>query len=306
MKYGALPCSITSQRQKRLGPLRPMWLAIALSPSIWAFALAGPTYAQSSEQAPPITPKESVIRLFNGKNLDGLYTYLKDAKYEDPRQVFTVRDGLLVISGDGYGGVTTRQPYQDYHLVCEFKWGQRTWGNRKERTRDSGILVHCNGPDGSYSNIWPTSIESQIIEGGMGDLLVVGGVDEEGKPIPITLTAEVTTDRDGETIWEKGGGKQTFHRGGRINWYGRDPDWQDVLGFRGVNDIPDLADGWTRMEVICNGSNIQILVNGVLVNEATDITPSSGKITIQTEEAEIFVRLWEIWPLDKGPTDKVK
>ena len=305
MKYGALPCPMPGRRQKRLSPLRPTWLVIALLPSVWGFALARPTDAQSSEQTPPITPKENVIQLFNGKNLDGLYTYLKDAKYKDPRQVFTVRDGLLVISGDGYGGITTRQTYQDYHLVCEFKWGQRTWGGRKERTRDSGILVHCNGPDGSYGNIWPTSIESQIIEGGMGDFIVVGGLDEQGKSIPIALTAEVTTDRDGETIWKKGGEKQTFH-GGRVNWYGRDPDWEDVLGFHGANDIPDLADGWTRMEVICDGGNIQVLVNGVLVNEATDVTPSSGTITIQTEEAEIFVRLWEIRPLDQGPTDKVK
>jgi hypothetical protein len=305
MKYDTILCPTISPEQRCLTWLRPVWLTIALLPSIWLCTLAAHVFAQSSEQTAPITPKDGVIQLFNGKDLDGLYTYLEDAKYEDPRQVFTIRDGLLVISGDGYGGVTTRQTYQNYHLVCEFKWGQRTWGGRKQRARDSGILVHCSGPDGSFSNKWLTSIESQIIEGGMGDLLVVGGVDEEGKSIPITLTAEVTTDRDGETVWEKDGEKQTFHRG-RINWYGRDPDWQDVLGFCGANDIPDPSDGWTRMEVICNGSDIQILVNGVLVNEGTDINPSSGKITIQTEEAEIFVRLWELWPLDTGPTDKAQ
>jgi len=305
MKYDTILRPTISPEQKCLTWLRPVWLTIALLPPMWLCTLAAHTFAQSSEKTAPITPKDGVIQLFNGKDLDGLYTYLEDTKYEDPRQVFTVRDGLLVISGDGYGGVTTRKTYQNYHLVCEFKWGQRTWGGRKQRARDSGILVHCNGPDGSFSNKWLTSIESQIIEGGMGDFIVVGGVDEEGKSIPITLTAEVTTDRDGETVWEKGGEKQTFH-GGRINWYGRDPDWKDVLGFCGANDIPDPSDGWTRMEVICNGSDIQILVNGVLVNEGTDINPSSGTITIQTEEAEIFVRLWELWPLDTAPTDKAQ
>jgi hypothetical protein len=305
MKYDTIFCPTIGQGSRRLAWLRPILLTIALLPSMWGSTLAGHSFAQSKEKTTPITPKEGAIRLFNGKDLDGLYTYLEDAGYEDPRQVFTVRDGLLVISGDGYGGVTTQQTYQDYHLVCEFKWGQRTWGNRKQSTRDSGILVHCNGPDGSFSNKWLTSIESQIIEGGMGDFIVVGGLDEEGKSMPIALTAEVTTDRDGETVWKKGGEKQNFHKG-RINWYGRDPDWKDVLGFRGANDIPDPSDGWTRMEVICDGSNIQVLVNGVLVNEGTDINPSSGKITIQTEEAEIFVRLWEIWPLDTAPTDKVK
>jgi hypothetical protein len=303
MKYDTILRPAKNLEQRCLTPLPPVWLTIALLLPIWICTLAAHAFAQSSEQTAPITPKDGVIQLFNGKDLDGFYTYLEDTKYEDPRQVFTVRDGILVISGDGYGGVTTQQTYRDYHLVCEFKWGQRTWGRREQCARDSGILLHCNGPDGSFSNKWLTSIESQIIEGGMGDLLVVGGVDEEGKSIPITLTAEVTTDRDGETVWKKGGEKQIFH-GGRINWYGRDPDWQDVLGFCGANDIPDPSDGWTRMEVICNGNDIQILVNGVLVNEGTDINPSSGKITIQAEEAEIFVRLWELWPLDTGPTDK--
>ena len=170
MKYDTILRPTISPEQRCLTWLRPIWLTIALLSPMWVSALAGHTCAQSSEKTAPITPKGGVIQLFNGKDLDGLYTYLEDAKYEDPRQVFTVRDGLLVISGDGYGGVTTRQTYQNYHLVCEFKWGQRTWGSRKQRARDSGILVHCNGPDGSYSNKWLTSIESQVIEGGMGDL----------------------------------------------------------------------------------------------------------------------------------------
>ena len=258
---------------------------------------------QAKEKTAPITPKSGVIRLFNGKDLEGLYTFLEDTKYEDPRKIFSVHDGLLAISGDGYGGVVTRQAYRDYHLVCEFKWGKRTWLARERRARDSGILVHGNGPDGSYLARWLTSFEAQIIQGGLGDLLVVNGVDDKHNPMPISLSAEVTTDRDGEIVWRKGGQQQTFHTG-RINWYGRDPDWKDVLDFRGASDIPGPNNGWTRMEVICSGNGIRIMVNGVLVNEASGANPSSGKITLQTEAAEIFVRRWELWPLDATPTDK--
>ena len=137
-------------------------------------------------------PKDAVIQLFNGKNLDGLYTWLSDTKYEDPRKVFTVEDGMLHISGDGLGYVCTKQRYKDYHLVVEYRWGDRTWQNRKNSARDSGVIVHCVEPDGSFGNIFMAGIEAQIIEGGTGDIIVVPGKRADGSAIPVSLTAETT------------------------------------------------------------------------------------------------------------------
>ena len=107
--------------------------------------------------------------------MTGFYTYLHDHKYDDPSKVFTVHDGLLHISGEEFGGLTTRDEFHDYHLVAEWKWGERTWEPRKSKTRDSGILLHCVGPDGAASGNWMQSQECQIIEGGCGDFIMVGG-----------------------------------------------------------------------------------------------------------------------------------
>jgi hypothetical protein len=255
--------------------------------------------ASGPDEGPPIVPRD-VVRLFDGKSLDGLYTFLKDTRYEDPRHVFTVENGLLHISGDGLGAILTKQAYRDYHLVVEFKWGRRTWHNRKASARDSGCLIHCTGPDGAYGGTWPHSIEAQIIEGGVGDIILVQGQDADGKPLPMSLTAEIQRDRDGEPCWHKGGARQTFHSG-RINWFGRDPDWSDTLGFRGKQDVESPPGEWTRMDVIADGGHIRILVNGVLVNEGFDAVPSSGRILLQTELAELWVRRWELFPLDKAP-----
>ena len=248
----------------------------------------------------PTSPRDGVIQLFNGKDLTNFYTWLKDTKYEDPRQVFTVHDGLLHISGDGLGCITTEREYRDYHLVAEFKWGPRVWPPREKRTRDSGILVHCAGPDGGYSDTWMTSFEAQIIEGGYGDFILVAGKNADGSTAQLSLTCEVEKDRDGENVWKAGGQRQTFNRG-RINWYGRDPDWKDELGFRGKQDGDVLKPGeeWIRMDVICDGGRITNLVNGVKVNEGFDALPSAGKIIIQTELAEIFFRKIELHPLKK-------
>ena len=113
--------------------------------------------------------------LFNGKNLYGWYTFLKNrGRDNDPKKVFTVHDGLIHISGEEWGCITTKEEYGNYKLVAEFKWGTRTYAPRTENARDNGVLLNSTGVDGGASGIWMHSIESNIIEGGMGDLLVVG------------------------------------------------------------------------------------------------------------------------------------
>ena len=264
--------------------------------------LPGPPALPPSRES-AIRPTDGPIRLFNGRNFEGLYTWIRDQDYADPKKVFTVEDGMIHISGDGYGGLITRDAYRDYHLFVEFKWGEKTWGNRKDRARDSGVLLHCWGPDGGYNNTWPASIEAQIIEGGVGDVLVLTGVDPvTGQVFPTSLTADVATDRDGEPVWKDGGESVTISSG-RINWFGRDVDWADRIGFRGQSDVESPFGEWTRLEVIADGNELTYLVNGTVVNKAYDAKPDSGKLLLQTELAELFVRRFELWPLGRAPQE---
>ncbi len=113
--------------------------------------------------------------LFNGRDFDGWYTWLRESHLTDPKGVFSVQNGVIRISGEEWGGLTTREAYRDYHLVVEWRWGTKTWGAREKKTRDSGIMVHGVGEDGAYSGTWLESIESQIIEGGCGDIILVPG-----------------------------------------------------------------------------------------------------------------------------------
>lgn len=249
------------------------------------------------------SPSDGVIKIFNGADLSNFYTWMQDTKYDDPRKVFRVTDGMLHVTGDGLGGILTKTEYRDYHLVLEFKWGKQTWGARKERTKDSGLLIHSVGADGGYSGTWMPSIEVQIIEGGMGDFIMVAGNDKDGKPVPMSLTVEAGRDRDGEVIWEAGKPREVFDKNNRkrINWFGRDPEWADKIGFRGPKDV-DSPDGeWTRFDVRCDQGHIEVFVNGTKVNEAFDAQPNFGRLQLQAELAEIFVRRWELWPLAKGP-----
>jgi len=238
-----------------------------------------------------IRPADTVS-LFNGKNLDGWYTWLRDHKYEDPNHVFWVKDGMLRISGEEWGGVATKQSYRDYRLIVEWRWGGPNRGDRKDRARDSGILVHGIGEDGAASGVWLESIESQVIEGGTGDFILVAG---KGRP---TMTAEVRTDARGETFWQKGGELRTRDRG-RFDWYGRDPEWKDVLGFRGKQDVEKPVGEWNRQEVIADGDTLRNILNGGVVNHGAKCSPSSGKIQLQSEGAEIWIRKVELRPLER-------
>lgn len=257
----------------------------------------------AAKRAKAIAPTDGPIKLFDGKTLGDCYTWLQDTHREDPRKVFTVADGMIHVSGDGLGSLITNKSYRDYHLVLEYKWGDKTWEKRVAAARDTGLLIHSGGADGGYGGIWMPSLEVQIIEGGLGDFVLVNGRDDAGKPVPLSITCEVDRDRDGEVIWKEGGKRETFNAANRkrVNWFGRDPDWADEINFRGQDDVDSPHGQWTRIDVISDDDHIETFINGVKVNEAFDVEPSEGKIQLQTELAEVFFRRWELWPLGKGP-----
>jgi hypothetical protein len=230
---------------------------------------------------------------FNGRDLAGFYPFTKYHKQSDPNGVFSIQDGMIRVSGLEYGGLATTDSYANYHLIVEWKWGSNTFWPRRYRARNSGVLVHGIGPDGAAFGTWMASIECQILEGGTGDLLVL--------PTPSMspgLTSEVRTGRDGQFYRDPKGEPKTL-RAGRFNWWGRDPDWRDVLWFRGPRDVERPVGDWNRTEVICERNSIIVLLNGVVVNSGTVDGWSSGKIQLQSEGAEIFVRKFEVRPLSQ-------
>jgi hypothetical protein len=251
---------------------------------------------------------DAVSALFNRTNLQGFYTFLVDTRYEDPRSVFSVTNGMIRISGEGLGYLATKQAYQNYSLVAEFKWGQSNWhwGDRVSKARDSGIFLHATGPDGNSHDgrgAFKAAIECQIMQGAVGDLLLILGTNSFGQLIAPTFTAEIAAqpDPDGWPYWAPGKGQsRTITRWGRLNWFNKSSNWKDTLGFRGSNDIESPESEWTHLECVCDSSRISVFVNGTLVNQASNVFPSRGQILLQCEGSEIFFRKLELHPLSKS------
>jgi hypothetical protein len=257
-------------------------------------------------QAPSaaITPS-AVIKLFDGKSLTNFDGWLVDHHEADPERVFSVVDQIdgapaIRISGKFWGGLLTKQAYRDYRLVIEYRWGGATWGERKTRTRDSGVLLHAQGRPGNtradFNGPWLRSVEFQIIEGGVGDIILVGGYNDAGEQLRPTLTVKSRKDRDGENVFDPQGEPKVF-TSGRINWWGRSEDWADRLGFRGAQDVESPGLEWTRLEAVVEKGNLTYYVNGKLVNAGTDSSWTEGKIMIQSEGAEIYFRRMDLEPL---------
>jgi hypothetical protein len=263
-------------------------------------------------ESPAITPREPIV-LYESTtkhDLTSFYTWL--AKYgrdQDPDRVFTLVDRIdgapaIRISGQWYGGIVTKESYANYRLVAEWRWGLSTWGDRKNKARDSGVLLHVNGEDGNnnknFRGAWTRSVEFQILEGGAGDIWLVPGYDRD-KPEPVQprLTVAVASQKHklGFPIFDPQGTPTELKNFGRIGWRGIDPEWKPDLGFRGRHDAEKPAGEWNRIEAIVRGGDLDYFVNGVKVNEGRNGTFREGRLLFQSEGAEIFFRRIELHPL---------
>ncbi|HXG62478.1 MAG TPA: DUF1080 domain-containing protein [Planctomycetota bacterium] len=229
-------------------------------------------------------PRQERIALFNGKDLSNFYTYLHAkpgggeplGKNNDPLGVFTVRDGVIRVSGEVFGYLSTEKEFENYELIVEYRWGEKTYPPRETQARDSGILFHVQGED----KIWPCSLEFQIIEGGTGDLLLVGGASMDFDPaLEPRFAGKGMLSPDGKRIVK-----------GRVNWPGRSRQWKDVLGFRDAGDLEKPRGEWNRLELRCRKGTFSYVVNGALVLEGRGAFPGKGRILLQSEGAEIFFR----------------
>jgi Domain of Unknown Function (DUF1080) len=251
--------------------------------------------------------------LFNGKDLRGWDTYVGPAydtiqkKFigkpvglnNDTDRVFTVVkvDGkpALRISGEKFGGISTQQSFENYHLRLEFKWGKLKWHPKRYAKMDSGLLYHAVGTHGADGGFWMRSQEFQIQEGDCGDYWgVAGGIAD----VPAIQQSEnrfvYTPDAPLLTFKEKGSNGRNC-----IKY----PDAERPTGEWNSIDLYCVGD--TSMHVV-NGKVTMVLYNLRQVENEKETPLTKGKIQLQSEGAELFYRniqLEEISALPKNLLD---
>lgn len=221
-------------------------------------------------------------------------------------RIFSAGDGVLRVSGDGFGYLRTRESFEDFRLSAEFRWGEGGHPSREGKARDSGIFIHATGPDGNSHDgdgAYMAGIECNLFEGACGDVLLIRGDDAEGRLIAprVEFEASREPDRDGFHWWAPGGSVRSLEVWGRINRLGKARDWADVRGFREQGSIERPAGAWNAIEIVSLEGTVEIRLNGVLVNSVRDSRPSRGHVLFQCEGSEIHFRRVRVSRLRPAP-----
>lgn len=196
------------------------------------------------------------VELFNGRDLDGWYTYHSNYGKEVGQGKFiSVEDGIIHLQGEQFGYFCTEESYKNYYLRIVFRWGDKKYAPRLTQRRDSGVLYHFEGED----KVWPKSVECQIMEEDCGDYFFVGGTTGIS---PNAMQMDDPQLRTPRTANYENPGQE-----------------------------------WNTIEVVCLDDKSWHYTNGHLVNEASKLSVSEGKILFQLEGAEIYYKTIELLPL---------
>lgn len=257
--------------------------------------------------------QHSWIKLFNGKDLTGWDTYLGPpldntgkmlsetpvGLNNDPNHVFTiVKDGaenVIRISGQEWGGISTKKEYDNFHLQLQFKWGSLTWGQKKGHKKDSGLLYFAVGKHGADYGAWMRSQEFQIQEGDCGDYWGVAGAVQDIRAVKKS---------DKEYVYDPAGERYTFSEATNTGRHCiKNPDAEKPSG------------EWNTVDLYCHGDTSVHMVNGkvvmVLYNSKQmdngKLTPLiKGKLQIQSEGAEVFYKDIKLRSINAIPAELLK
>jgi Domain of Unknown Function (DUF1080) len=245
------------------------------------------------------TASEGWTPLFNGRDLDGWYTFLqKHGKNSDPDRVITIEGGAIHLykhAAEGsnvvMGYIGTEKEFGDFHLRFQYRWGEKKFEPRYKLKRDAGLYYHILGADA----VWPRALQFQVEQTNVGDLIALHGLQLDTSVDPKTRDEAIPT----FLPTEDGGVPRVL--GGKRDGY------QKHLA--GEHEV----DGWNTAEIIARGDTTTHVLNGKVMNRGKSVRLvaseksggprpiTRGRIALEIEAAEIFFRNVEIRPLgDKG------
>jgi hypothetical protein len=116
--------------------------------------------------------KSNIIELFNGANFDGWTFCMKNNA--DPKDTWSVSDGVIHCTGQPYGYARTEQSFHDYQLTVIWRFVKVA-----PHADNSGIFVQTQLPD----KVFPECVQCQGLYQHQGDLILEGGARADGYPV---------------------------------------------------------------------------------------------------------------------------
>ncbi|MCC8152895.1 MAG: DUF1080 domain-containing protein [Tannerellaceae bacterium] len=149
---------------------------------------------------------QQTIKLFNGKNLSN-WNFVVDKDAVPAEQVYSVKNGVIHITGDPFGYMYTKEKYDNYKLHVEWRW--------PGEASNSGIFLLIE----EVKNPFPNGIECQLHAGDAGDFVCLAGSDlaefvtpkgQERPAFPVVKKAKESSEKpvgewNSADIWVKNG-----------------------------------------------------------------------------------------------------
>ncbi|HBL73981.1 MAG: hypothetical protein A2W90_12300 [Bacteroidetes bacterium GWF2_42_66] len=240
-------------------------------------------------------------QLFNGTDMKGWDIFIGNPikgfenlkEKATPESVYSLveMDGQKVIriSGDVNAALATNKEFGNYHLRLEFKWGEKVYG-----TRNSGLLYHSFGDFGAALGTWMACIEHQLMHDRLGDTYLMNNTYCE------------------TSVKKLDDGKFQFSKDGETEKFGEAYNGRNITK---ATDAEKPLGEWNTVDLYCYGNTSIHVVNGKVVmlnrncskiEDGKLISLTKGKIQIQSEGAELFVRKVEVEKIKELPMDLCK
>ncbi|MBI4878810.1 MAG: DUF1080 domain-containing protein [Planctomycetes bacterium] len=108
-------------------------------------------------------PVPGEVELFNGESLEGWQCFSEDGS--TGTDAWRVEDGLLKTAGTPAGYLYTAATYESYVLKLEWRFNPETL-----EAGNGGVLLRVGGEH----QVWPESVEAQLMSGAAGDFWTIG------------------------------------------------------------------------------------------------------------------------------------
>lgn len=185
-------------------------------------------------------------------------------------------DGVIVCSGRPIGGARSKEPYENFELVLE--WRHTTHAG------NSGVFLWC--PESAFTDLPPgklprSGIEVQVLDLGYEE----NHVKNQGRP-----SDWFTSHGD---VFPVGASKMTAFTP-EITYEG--PDGPYVVGKPGnarsfpTKRLTRAAGEWNHYYVRAINGEVRLWVNGEEVNGGRDCSPATGYLALEAEGAEVSFR----------------
>lgn len=182
--------------------------------------------------------------LFNGKSLKGWYAFdQQNGRHKNASELFKVEEGMIRMYGSTAGYLMSAKSYKNFELTADFKWNTDESFARKSNSKNSGFMYLV--PETAKDTLWPQGIQFQIKEGATGDFVLLQNVG-------ITVKGDKVA--PGPSVVSK-----------------RFSDAEKPIG------------EWNTLKVMVKNGVAQQWLNGVLVNEATELSITEGRVLLQYE-----------------------